>query len=193
MKTLKCTAILLAFVALLLSGCSDKAQSPVGLPEQSTQAPTSLEKPIAPIKFTCTHIPTGVIIDPGKRWQTPGGIWQIKKVGVEENVLSSDPLVAGIMVHYLSATMDAAGEGPVHGSFKITLADGGGMYWEGTYEGYRSKSSSTPGWEFTLPLKAVGHGRGGTIDGMKMSFDDLIRANGTPPTEWYGISNGFYR
>ena len=175
MKALKCVLVLFAFVGLMLVGCSDKTQSPVSPTEKG-----SLEKAVI-TNFTFSHFPIAPPFG-GEIKLTPGGKWQLKKVGVKELVTSSDPLVSGIMIHYLSATMDAVtGEGPVHGTFTLTPeADVAGGIWEGTYEGYRSK---TPGSDiyFTLPLKVVGHGRGGTIHGMQLFEKSIITAWGTPP------------
>lgn len=187
MKALKCVLVLFAIVGLTLVGCSDKTQSPVAHIEKG-----SLEKAII-TNFTFSHFPIAPPFG-GEIKLTPGGKWQLKKVGVEELVTSSDPLVSGIMIHYLSATMDAVtGEGPVHGSFTLTPeADVGGGIWEGTYEGYRSK---TPGSDiyFTLPLKVVGHGRGGTIHGMQLFEKSTITAWGTPPEGWYGSGEGYFK
>jgi hypothetical protein len=165
--------------------------------DQAAQQPASLEKSIV-TNFTFTHSPIGLTGE-GSVVLVPGGKWQIKKYGVTEEVNllnpspNPDPLVSGIMVHYLSATMDAiTGEGPVHGTFTLTpTADVGGGVWEGTYEGYRSKTS-TPN-VFALPLKVVGHGRGGTIDGMKLREESLLTAYGTPPTYWTGVGEGSYK
>jgi hypothetical protein len=45
----------------------------------------------------------------------------MKNVGVVEQVVASDPLVSGTMVHYLSGTLDAVtGEGPLHGTITLT-------------------------------------------------------------------------
>lgn len=188
MKALKCVLVLFAFVGLMLVGCADQSQSPVSSIDKG-----SLEKAVI-TNFTFTHIPTGKTGE-GDAKLTPGGIWQMKKIGVNENVFSLDPLIQGAMIHYLSATMDAVtGEGPVHGSFTLTpaenAADGG--VWEGTYEGYRSKMPGSDIY-FVLPLKVVGHGRGGNINGMQIFFNTNITAWGTPPVGWYGSGEGFYK
>jgi len=192
MKTLKCVLALFAFAGLLLVGCSDETQSPVSLTEQS-----SLQKVII-TNFTFTDFP---IAPPtgGSITLTPGGIWQVKKIEVLERFVSSDPIINGIMKHYLSLSIDAVtGEGPCHGSWTVTPLDpaatGGGV-WEGTYQGYRSKSS-VPG-EWTLPLKVEGHGKGGSIQGMQVFANAVltVRADGgtTLPTSWSGIGEGFYK
>jgi hypothetical protein len=192
MKMLKCVAVLLAFGGLMLVGCSDETQSPVGSTEQS-----SLEKAII-TNFTFYNFP---IAPPtgGTITLTPGGIWQVKKIEVLERFTSSDPVADGIMKHYLSLSIDAVtGEGPCHGSWTITptnpTSTGGGV-WEGKYEGYRSKSV-VPG-EWTLPLKVEGHGKGGSIQGMQVFANAVltVRADGptTLPTSWTGIGEGFYK
>jgi hypothetical protein len=192
MNTTKFFIVLFAFVGLSLVSCSNEQQSPVTPIDQS-----SLEKVII-TDFTFTDYP---IAPPsgGEITLTPGGKWQVKKIKVLERFASSDPLFDGIMEHYLSLTIDAVtGEGPCHGSFTVTpnnpTMTGGGV-WEGTYEGYRSQSSVPEEW--TLPLNVVGHGRGGTIDGMQLFSTAIltVRADGptTLPTSWIGLGEGFYK
>jgi hypothetical protein len=185
MKTLKCVIVLFAFVGLTLVGCSDKSQSPVTPIDQG-----SLEK-VTITNFTFSHMPIGLTGE--GEVKLVGGNWILKDFGVIEQFTSSDPLAAGTAIHYLSGKMDAVtGEGPVHGKFTLTLdANVGGGVWEGTYTGYRSKM---PGSDtlFVLPLQLVGHGRGGTIDGMQLRENSNITAWGTPPTGWYGNGDGFY-
>ncbi|MGB5287934.1 MAG: hypothetical protein WBN42_05550 [Ignavibacteriaceae bacterium] len=186
MKSLKCVFVLLAFVGLSLVGCSNEQQSPVTPIDQS-----SLEKVII-TNFTFSHYPIGLTGE--GTIKLVGGNWILKDVGVTELIISSDPLVAGIMTHYLSARMDAVtGEGPVHGNwFLVPQANTEGGVFEGNYTGYRSKM---PGSDtlFVLPLQLVGHGRGGTIDGMQIRDNTNITAWGTPPEGWYGSGEGFYK
>jgi hypothetical protein len=190
MKTLSLVLLLMASMAFVMSGCSDNSATPVSPADQSV--PASLGKAII-TDFTVTkHFPVGLTGE-GDVKLVPGGKWQLKNLGVIEQVLASDPLASGIMKHYLSATMDAiTGEGPVNGSFVMTPAGdaAGGGVWEGTYQGYRSKST---GIYFTLPLKVVGHGKGGTIDGMQFFEETVITAWGTPPEGWWGTGTGFYK
>ena len=186
MKTLKCVLVLLTFVGLSLVGCSDEPQSPVTPIDQS-----SFEKIII-TNFTFSHQPIGLTGE--GTIKLVGGNWILKDVGVIEQFTSSDPLAAGTAIHYLSATMDAiTGEGPVHGSFTMTPdANVSGGVWKGAYTGYRSKM---PGSDtlFVLPLQLVGHGRGGTIEGMQMRENSTITAWGTPPVGWFGSGEGFYK
>ena len=189
MTTSKCFIFLLAFVGLNLVGCSDEQQSPVTPIDQS-----SLQK-VTITNFTFTDAPTGFTGE--GEIKLVGGNWIIKDYVVIEDFTSPDPLVSGTMVHYLSLTIDAVtGEGPCHGSWTVTPTENtGGGVWEGIYEGYRSLSS-VPG-EWTLPLNVVGHGRGGTIDGMKMSATATltIYTDGitTLPSYWTGVGDGFYK
>ena len=202
MRTLAFAVVLLAFVGFSLLGCDDASQPPVAPTDQAVQEPASLEK-CTTTNFTFTHSPTGltgdgtVVLVPGGKWQRAK--WQIKKYGVIEAVSALKPsgapdlLVSGTMVHYLSGTLDATtGEGPVHGTFTLTpLADVRGGVWEGTYEGYRSKTSDPN--VFTLPLKVVGHGKGGTIHGMQLREESMLTAYGTPPYYWTGVGEGSYK
>ena len=189
MKTLKCVLVLLTFVGLSLVGCSEESQLPVTSIDQSL-----LEK-VTITNFTFTDAPIGFTGE--GEIKLVGGNWMIKDYGVIENFSSPDPLVNGTMVHYLSLTIDAVtGEGPCHGSWTVTPTENteGGV-WEGIYQGYRSLSS-VPG-EWTLPLNVVGHGRGGTIDGLKMSATAIltIYTDGitTLPSYWTGVGDGFYK
>jgi len=197
MKALTYAVALLALAGFSLLGCNDTSQSPVVPTDQTAQQPASLGKSII-TNFAFTHSPIGLTGE-GTVILVPGGKWHIKNYGVTEEVnllnppLNPDPLVSGTMVHYLSATLDAVtGEGPVHGSFTLTpLADVGGGVWEGTYEGYRSKTASPN--VFALPLKVVAHGRGGTIDGMELKEESMLTAYGTPPAYWTGVGEGSYK
>jgi len=186
MKTTKFLFVLLAFVGLLLVGCSDELHSPVTPIDQS-----SLEKVII-TNFTFSHFPIGLTGEGTVK--LVGENWILKDVGVIELITCSDPLVAGTMTHYLSGKMNAVtGEGPVHGNWTLVpQANTEGGVWEGNYTGYRSKM---PGSDtlFVLPLKLVGHGRGGTIEGMQTSYNTTITAWGTPPVGWYGSGEGFYK
>jgi len=189
MKVLKYLIVPFTFAIILISGCSDKSQLPVAPIENG-----SLEKAVI-TNFTFTDIPIGPTGE-GKITLVPGGKWQIKKYGVMENFVSSDPLGSGIMLHYLSATVDVAtGEGTCQGAWTLTpTSNAGGGVWEGTYEGYRSESY-VPG-EWTLPLKIEGHGKGGTIDGMQLFANatlTIYTAGTTLPAFWIGKGEGFYK
>jgi hypothetical protein len=186
MKSLKCIFVLFVFVGLLIVSCSDEQQLPVNPTDQGIMEKVTLNY------FTTGDIPIGLTGE--GTIKLVGENWILKDVGVIENITSNDPIAAGTMTHYLSATMNAeTGEGPIHGHWTI-IPEGNteGGYWEGNYTGYRSKM---PGSDtlFILPLQLVGHGKGGTIDGFQMHTDVTITAWGTPPVGWYGSGEGFYK
>ncbi len=177
---------LLVLVGLTLVSCSDKQQLPVAPIDQG-----SLDK-VTITNFTFDHFPTGLTGE--GTIKLVGNNWILNDVGVNEIINSPDPMGSGTIVHYLSATMNAVtGEGPIHGYFTIVpQANTGGGVWEGNYTGYRSKM---PGSDtlFVLPLQMIGHGRGGTIEGMQLQCNTTIIAWGTPPAGWYGSGDGFYK
>jgi hypothetical protein len=191
MKVLRSFAVLFSFLGFLLVGCSDKTQSPVAPSDQSIQDQNSLEKCII-THFTETHCPVA-ILNPGSV-KLINGKWVMKKIVVKERLDASTPLSTGYMIHSLSGIMDSqTGEGPVWGTFTLTPdVNAGGGIWKGVYSGYRSKK---PGSDtlFTLPLKVLGQGKGGNLQGMKIFLDDVITAWGTPPVGWYGSGKGFYK
>jgi hypothetical protein len=53
--------------------------------------------------------------------------------------------------------------------------------------------SKADGIYFKLPLKVVGHGRGGTLDRMQIFEESMITTWGTPPEGWCGVGKGFYK
>jgi hypothetical protein len=198
MKTFSLVLLLVASMAFVLLGCSDKSALPVSPTDQSTLVPASLDKAII-TDFTFTHYPLGYTGE-GEVSLVPGGKWQMKKYGVFEKFVSSNSLANGDMVHNLSLTIDAVtGEGPCHGNFVLTPANNAaaGGVWEGTYEGYRSKSSVEGEW--TLPLKVVAHGKGGTIEGMQMFSNTTLTVRADIPaifplpSSWMGVGEGFYK
>jgi hypothetical protein len=195
MKTLSLVVLLVASLAFVVLGCSDNSAGPVSPTDESSQSALSLEKKVI-TNFTMSHHPIAPYPDGTGMTQTPGGIWHLKDVEVHEGVLikyENGTEETGEMIHYLSSTMDAAGEGPVHGSFTMTLESGG--VWKGTYQGYRSIAlpPPVPGFIFELPLKVVAHGSGGNIDGMKLTMIDVIRAMGVPPSAWFGGGSGSFK
>lgn len=194
MKLSKYVLILITFLGFVFAGCSDKSQTPV----EPVNNHSPLEKVII-TNYSFTNFPIAAPTG-GETRLTPGGKWQIKKVVILEQFISSDLLISGVMEHKLSLTIDAVtGEGPCQGSWILTPADlaaSGGGVWEGKYNGYRSKSD-IPG-EWILPLKIVGHGKGGLIQGMQIFGNAvlIVRADDgstTLPTSWIGTGEGFYK
>ena len=198
MKTLWFVLLLVASTAFVLLGCSDNSTQPVSPADQSAQPPPSPAKQISTL-FTFTDQPIAPLS--GGSLTLRGGVWQSKDRHIVEIFASSDPYVAGIMEEDFSTTIDAVtGEGPFHGKWKITPSNTvltGGGSWEGTLEGYRTGPNQDGTW--SAIVKAVGHGKGGTIDGWKItSTTDLtIYPSPTPPpfplfAGWIGKGNGYY-
>ncbi len=190
MKTLKFAVAIITFVGLSLIGCNENTQSPNNPTDQ-----VSMEKAVIH-NFNMSDTIKG-ITNEGEIKLTPGGIWKIQKYGVYEKIVSDDPIVNGTMVHYLSTSINAVtGEGPVQGSWTLTpTGDVGGGVWEGIYQGYRSKTD-VPN-VYSLPLKLVGHGKGGTIDGMQVYSEVQLTVytsgESVLPTFWFGSGGGFYK
>ena len=189
MKTLSVVLLLLASVAFVLVGCSDNSAVPVS-PTEQLAAPASMEKSDKAY-FTCTEEHDFYDLASARIWQA-GGILQMRNVHAFEDVTASDSRVTGRMEHYLSLSLNVVtGEGPCHGSWTLVPSDPNVTgVWEGTYEGYRSRTENS--YVFTLPLKLEGHGRGGSIDGMKSSMKITLIVLTAPaifpaPYDWSGL------
>ena len=188
MKALSFVLLLAASTVFVLTGCSDNSAIPVSPTDQPVQTPASLEKSNkVDITFTERNVS---IAPPAKMW-TAGGVLQIRDAHAFEEVVGDNPLITGTMEHYLSLSLDlVTGEGPCHGSWTLVPSSPSVTgVWEGTYEGYRSKTSNPS--VFTLPLKLVAHGRGGTVDGMqaKMTVTLIVL---TPPPGTYPYPAPYY-
>ena len=188
MKALVFALVLMASVVFVLGGCSDDSTVPVSPTDQSGQTSASLEKSNKlDFTFTAHNIPPASLAPPARVW-TEGRVLHIEDAHAFEVVSAGlESRMTGTMEHYLSLSLDVVtGEGPCHGSFTLTPDPdivGEGAVWVGTYEGYRSKTSDPS--VFTLPLKLVAHGRGGTIDGMQgkmtVTLTVLVWVDPQPP------------
>jgi len=189
MKALKCVLVLFSFLWLTLVGCSDKTQSPVDPLGQG-----SLEKDKKNVEYTFSSSPKPFTANPDDYKKIAGRTLHMKDYPVTDMVTATDLRAGGRMEHLLSLTLDViTGEGPCHGSFTLFPDVTEGGIWEGTYEGYRSKTDDP--FVFTLPLKLVAHGKGGTIDGMQgfMKADLIIYTNDEYyplPIYWVGTGTG---
>jgi hypothetical protein len=190
MKTLKCVLALFAFVGLMLVGCSDESQSPVSPSDQSIQASSSLQKNVIR-KFLGEEGPN--LADPGLVVPEPK-IADGKTIfkGIKLNTyfkadfLDGGPdLLSGYGKLELNSIIDnATGAGFTWGKLTITptnpAANGG--VWEITWHGNGYVHPST-GMTIT-PLKWVGHGKGGAVNGMQFRCDDTIYM--TSLLDWVG-------
>ena len=163
MKALKYIFVSLAFVGLLFIGCSEKSS----LIDSTEEAINSSNKSMDLGKMTMTtftgredliDFAYGKDVGKGNRLVQKGvwfeSIWTISGV----------PFLNGAVVDYsFNVSFNSLGEGPMQGKF--TMEVGGGTF-EGTVEG---KMFTINEDEMQGIFTYVGHGKGGTIDGMKLS------------------------
>jgi hypothetical protein len=164
---------------LFFAGCSDQTVSPFDSNDQNTAEKGSLGK------VNITHF-TGVfntvgLIDPGIV-KLAGGKWIMKGVVLAALSDSEEDLVVGDLIVVMNGTLDFnTGEGPTHGKFTLTPdIDVDGGIWEGTWQGQRVRTGE---FEWKGYLKLNGHGKGGTIHGMKLFADQTV-------TTWTLIPGG---
>jgi hypothetical protein len=188
MRTLKCFFVLLTFVGLLFIGCSENSSpvaSPTDLNVNTTSTPTSLGK-IIETTFTgredLIDFAYGKDVSKGNRLVEKGvwfeSLWTIN--GVE--------LLDGAVVDYtFNVSFNDLGEGPMQGKFTMTV--GGGML-EGTVEGKMFAISED---ELQGIFKYVGHGKGGTIDGLKFSCTETYHESKSYAFYPYGDLVGYIK
>jgi hypothetical protein len=82
------------------------------------------------------------------------------------------PMLEGPITFEVNCTLNRAYRGPCSGTFVWEVAEG---TWEGSWV---SPVMDLITYESTMRL--VGHGRGGSIDGMQLKFD-----GGSAPYDWY--------
>ncbi len=185
MKALSIAFFLMASMAFVMLGCSDSSAPVAGPTDQAglQSAPAPLEK-VERTDFTAIdNKVTAVEISPGD-WKFVGNRLIISGMEVEVEELASDPRMAGLLHNICDCSWSlTTGEGPLHGKFTLRPAIGG--VWAGSWEGYRTMTGPE---EFTHNLKIIGHGTGGTIDGMKFVMTGIYHASADPP---YGEYEGY--
>jgi hypothetical protein len=196
MKTLKSAAILLAFMGLLLAGCSDKAESPITPTDQTAPLQKSFST-----EFTGTSVPDyddqNVIIDWGFTKYPDGKILMRgfrEKVKFEATILNGPlpDLLTGpgeVEINGLSDPIAGVGQWQTKLTLMPTFAPGG--VWEFTTH---AKATFGPtelyGLGWTIPLQATGHGKGGGLTGMQCRMDLVITAP-ADLSDWTGDAHGF--
>lgn len=190
MKPLKCFFVLLAFIGLLFISCSDKSSpvtSPTDLAVNTTSGSLSLGK-INMTTFTGTETTMdfayGKVVGMGKGNRlVEKGVW-FKSLWTINGVT----LLDGAMVDYtFNVSFNALGEGPMQGKFAMTV--GGGTL-EGTVEGTMFAISED---ELQGIFKYVGHGKGGTIDGIKFSCTETYHESKSYAFYPYGDLVGYIK
>ena len=176
-----------AAVAILLLGCSD-SPGPIVAPDEASAAlegQGSLEK--ADVSYYTGYQTPGEIIEPGEM-KMVGGRIIIKGMVWAEPIWTTDERVRGMSYITVNASWDANQVGPQQGKWTIVPdTDVGGGIWEGTYEGYQKQTGPD---ELTTYVRQVGHGKGGTIDGMQLVGTGIYRQS---PTQYEAILEGYVK
>jgi hypothetical protein len=185
MKTLTCAVVLLAFMGLLLIDCSDPSQSPVSPKDQTIQSSTTIQKNFSR-DFNAIVIPTGIFEEPIIKYPD-GKTLQLHFLGpIQLTATFSDgltDLLSGTGVIEISGIQDqVTGKGHIDGKVTVTPDNAEGGVWKFTWHGEPAFNPTVwnggPGW--VLPLKEIGHGNGGNINGMQCIWENTI----TGPLDW---------
>lgn len=188
MKTFKSLLVLIAFIGLLFAGCSEKS-SPVASSTDQTVSSASGSMSLGKISVTTftgrediIDFLDGIYVATKSKRVVGKGVW-FKSVWT-----SSLPLLDGAVVEYtLNASFNDSGVGPMQGKFTMSL--GGGTF-EGTLEGKMFAVSED---EMQGIFKYVGHGIGGTIDGMKLTCTETYHESKSYAFWPYGDLVGFIK
>ena len=166
MKRSGLALLLAASLAFVLIGCADDSVPVVDV--GTTRAPDALGK-LAVISFTATES-LYENISPGET-KVVGQRMLITGMVDVDRVTSDNGYMNGLVRITFNASFDANMEGPVHGTYVLTpTEDFGGGVWEGTFTGYQ-KMTGTDEW--TVYVKQVGHGRGGSLEGMMHTINSV--------------------
>jgi hypothetical protein len=192
MKTLKCVLVLFSFVGLMLVGCSDELQSPVGPSDQSIQSPTSLQK-ITIRPFTGKEYPTSLVYFPEPYMFHGKQIVIGLKYKTRFEAAFSDgkpDLLSGNGFLILNQVLDMQTyQGFATGKLTVTPDNkNAGGVWEIIWYSkvFLAPDPHTGALVLTYPGTWVGCGKGGKINGMQLHGDDIIKYNPADPMSWYG-------
>jgi hypothetical protein len=179
MKTFKSAVALITIMGLLFLGCSEKSQFPI-------EPINSLEK-VTKTQYTADVILID-LIDPGSV-KIVGQNLIVKDRVVQTRYEASNPLVKGDLLITINFRFNlTTGEGPTHGKWSNVPDDYPGDLWQGSFNGYRTKTGES---EWTEKVSIVGKGEGEAIDGMKHFADGLIYSNDIyEETGFLGVANG---
>jgi hypothetical protein len=195
--------LLMSVLVLAVVGCSDDSTPPVSPTDQAAQGAASLEKRIIR-DFEATEgpdleNPAGYIIDFGYGPPHNKNKMIVRGMVVRNWVRADFPeggpdYVSGHGVLEMNFTFDlSANEGVCWG--KLTLdpdnPEAGDGVWDITWNGTIMLGASG----LVCPMKWVGHGKGGAIDGMQFFSDDQVMTIWSPfPFEgWGGAGTGFIK
>lgn len=137
---------------------------------------------LSPGTISCPgHVPTGDPMQPcpaGSRIQARG-------ISFLERFEASDPRGTGNATLEINSAWDPDYTGQVWGKFSLAVDTGG--VWEGTWNGTRSFVED----HWVATLKGVGHGNGGSIEGLVLKFDFQIVSYTPLPIAYIGTFSGY--
>jgi hypothetical protein len=208
MKPVDFVLLLIAVLAFVLVGCSDRSVQPVSPNEQAVGAPPGLAKSTqTPFYGTMWQdvLDPGFLVDPGVI-KNPDGKTTIK--GVQQKAICAATFPAGATDLFSGnaiITLDGiastnadytAGEGFFYGKATVTPTNGGGGVWKlswhakgtlGPFPAGLPPAVGSFGW--IIPLKEEGPGVGGTLTGKHIFMDNKVYC--TPDFQiWVGVYSG---
>jgi hypothetical protein len=134
-------------------------------------------------KLSCpSGQPTGVLDQPC----SPGSRIHLRGIGWKSRLESEDPLLTGNSFVEGNFNLDANAAGSMVGTFRIELDDGG--VWEGSWTGDKSKVKNVEAW--VLRIRGVGHGKGGSVDGMQLRYTEVATIYTPLGFFWIGTTEG---
>jgi hypothetical protein len=181
MKTYSFILMFAAILAFVLVGCSDKSSPVASVTDQAINSPSgsmSLGKMTMTAftgKESAYDFGVGKYVGKGNRL-VGKDVWFTSLWSTSESVLN------GWAEYTFNASFNAHGEGPMQGKFTLTA---GGGTWSGTVEG-KMFMASDGGLQGTFNY--VGQGKGGSIDGMKLSCTETYY-----DSDWHGDLVGFIK
>ncbi len=188
MKTLSFVLLLTASVAFVLGGCSDNSAVPVSPTDQSVQASATLAKQVV-YNFEAVQGPD--LDPPGDYYIDPGNMIYPAKYGKGSGLKS---MTRGLVVRSLwnVTAWDPApdvdrlsGNGVLEMNFNADYVTGKGHTWgkltldpfndDGVWEcSWVAETTFDPARGWVCPIKSVGQGRGGGVDGMHLFYEGTI-------------------
>jgi hypothetical protein len=189
MKLVSFAVLLMAAIAFAVAGCSDNSMVPVSPTDQSVQAPASLAKQVG---YTFKAVMGPDLIPPADYVIDAGNTNYPAKYGEDSelktttrgfvvrslwNVTAWDPPAPGVDL--------LSGTGVLEMNFNVDYVTGKGQTWgkltvdpyndDGVWElSWVAPATLDPTKGWVCPLKGVGQGKGGAVDGMHLFHEGTI-------------------
>ena len=189
MKLVSSAMLLMGAMAFVVAGCSDNSTVPVSPTDQSVQAPASLAKQVG---YTFNAVMGPDLIPPADYVIDAGNTNYPAKYGEDSELKST---TRGFVVRCL-VTVTAwdppvpsvdllSGTGVLEMNFNVDYVTGKGQSWgkltvdpyndDGVWEcSWVAQSTFDPTKGWVCPLKGVGQGKGGAVDGMHLFYEGTI-------------------